>query len=73
MGVVTDTAPLSGKGVGYGAFGRSGVTAMVVEVLLGVCGFDVGRSVEMTMVNTDIDVQTSDMGGEVFQVKWTGY
>ena len=41
--MVTDTAPLSGKGVRYEAFGRSGVTAMVVEVLLGIGGFDVDR------------------------------
>ena len=36
--MITDKAPSSGKGVRYGAFGRSGVTAMVVEVLLGVGG-----------------------------------
>ena len=34
IGVVADTAPSSGKGVMYGAFGGGGVTAMVVEVLL---------------------------------------
>ena len=39
------------------------MTAMVVEVLLGVGRFDVHRSAEMTMFNTDIDVQKSDMGG----------
>ena len=32
IGVVADTAPSSGEGVRYGAFGRSGVTAVVVEV-----------------------------------------
>ena len=63
IGVVTDTAPSSGKGVRYGVFGRRGVTALIVEVLLGVGGFDVDRGAEMTMVNTDIDVQKSDMGG----------
>ena len=36
---------------------------MVVEVLLGVGGFDVDRGAEMNMFNTDIDVQKSDMGG----------
>ena len=36
---------------------------MVVEVSLDVGGFDVDRGVEMTMVNTDTDVQRSDMGG----------
>ena len=61
--MVTDTAPSSGKGVRYGAFGRCGVTAMVVEVLLGVGGFHVDRGAEMTMFNTDIDVQKCDMGG----------
>ena len=39
------------------------MTAMVVEVLLGVGGFDVDRGVEMTMFNRDINVQKSDMGG----------
>ena len=39
------------------------MTARVVEVLLGVGGFNVDRGVEMTMFNTDIDVQKSDMGG----------
>ena len=38
IGVATDTAPSSGKGVRYGAFGRSCVTAMVVEVLLELVG-----------------------------------
>ena len=33
--MVTDTASSSSKGVRYGAFGRCGVTDMVVEVLLG--------------------------------------
>ena len=61
--MVTDTVPSSGMGVRYGAFGGGGVTAVVVEVLLGVGGFDVDRGVEMTMFNTDIDVQKSDMGG----------
>ena len=36
---------------------------MVVEVLLGAGGFNVNRGAEMTMVDTDIDVQKSDMGG----------
>ena len=63
IGVVVDMAPSSGKGVRYGAFGGGGVTTMVVEVLLGVGGFDVDRGAEMTIFNTDIDVQKSDMGG----------
>ena len=40
MGVVADAAPSSGKGVRYGAFGGGGVTAMIVEVLLGVGRFE---------------------------------
>ena len=40
------------------------MTAIVVEVLLGVRGFDVDRGAEMTVVNTDIDIQKNDMGGE---------
>ena len=63
IGVIADTAPSSDKGVRYGAFGGGGVTAMVVEVLLEVGGFDVDRDAEMAMFNTDIDVQKSDMGG----------
>ena len=63
IGVVADTAPSSGKGVRYGAFGGGGVTAVVVEVLLGVGGFYVDRGAEITMLNMDIDVQKSDIGG----------
>ena len=62
--MVADTAPSTGKGVRYEAFGGGGVTALVVEVLLGVGGFDVVRGMEMTMFNTDIDVQKS-VPGEV--------
>ena len=54
--VVADTAPSSGKGLRYGLFGGGGVTAMVVEVFLGVGGFDVDRGAEMTMFNTSIDI-----------------
>ena len=61
--MVTDTATSTGKRVRYGAFGRSGVIAMVVELLLGVAGFNVDRGAEMTVVNTDTDIQKSDMGG----------
>ena len=55
--MVADTAPSSGKGVRYGAFTGGGATAMAVEVLLGVSGFDVDRGAEMTMFNTDIERQ----------------
>ena len=57
IGMVADTAPLSGKRVRYGAFGGGGVTALVVEVFLGVGWFDVGRGAEMAIFDTDIDVQ----------------
>ena len=60
IGVTADMAPLSGKGVRYGAFGGVGMTAMVVEVLLGVGGFDVERGAEMTMFNMDIDLWRAD-------------
>ena len=60
--MVSDMAP-SGKGVRYGELGGGGVTAMVVEVLLEVGGFDVDRGAEMTMFNMDIDIQRSGMGG----------
>ena len=63
MGVVADAAISSGKGVRYGAFGGGGVTAMVLEVLLGVGRFDVDRGAEMAIFNTDVDVQKGDMGG----------
>ena len=39
------------------------MTAMVVEVLLGVGRFDVDRGAEMAIFNMDIDVQKGDMGG----------
>ena len=53
IGVVADTAPSSGKGVRYGAFGGGGVTAMVVEILLGVGRFDVDRGAEMAIFNSN--------------------
>ena len=61
--MIADTVLSSGKAVRYGAFGGGGVTAMVMEVLLEVDGFDVDRGAEMTMFNTDINIQKSDMGG----------
>ena len=71
--MVADTASPSGNGVRYGAFGRCGVNSYVVEVLLGVDGFDVDRGAEMTMFNMDIDVQKSDMGGGSVPGEGTGY
>ena len=42
--MVTDLAPSSDKGVRYGVFGRCGLTAMIVEVLLGQrCRNDCGQ------------------------------
>ena len=60
--MVADTAPSSGKGVRCGAFGGGGVTALVVEVLLGVVWFDVDRGAEMTIFDVDIEVEKGDMG-----------
>ena len=62
VGMVADTVPSRGKGVRYGAFGGGGVTALVVEVLLGVGRSDVDRGAEMAIFDTDIDVQKVDMG-----------
>ena len=45
---------------------------MVVEVVLGVGGFNMDKDTELTMIDVDIDIQKNDVGGEVFQVKWTG-
>ena len=45
---------------------------MIVEILLGVCGFSMDKGAELALVNADIDVQKGDVGVEVFQVKWTG-
>ena len=39
------------------------MTAVVVKILLGVSGFNMARGGELTVVNTDIDVQKSDVGG----------
>ena len=36
---------------------------MIVEILLGVGGFNMDRGAELPMVNADIDVQKYDMGG----------
>ena len=62
VGMVTDTASSSGKGVRYGAFGGGEVTALVVEVLLGVGRFDMDKGPEMAIFDMDIDVQEGDMG-----------
>ena len=60
VGMVADMASSSGKGVRYGAFGGGGVTALVVEVLLGVGRFDVDRGAEMAIFDADIDVEKGD-------------
>ena len=38
------------------------MTALVVEVLLGVGWFDVDRGVEMAIFDADINVEKGDMG-----------
>ena len=39
------------------------MTALVVEILLGISGFNMGRGTVLTMVEADIYIQKSDMGG----------
>ena len=51
------------RGVRDEMFGECGVTAVVMEILLGVGGFNMDRGAELTMVDADIDVQISDVGG----------
>ena len=36
---------------------------MIVEILLGVGGFNMDRGVELTMVDADIDIQKNEVGG----------
>ena len=62
VGKIADTASSSSKGVRYGSFAGGGVTALVVEVLLGVVRFDVDRGAEMAIFNVDIDVENGVMG-----------
>ena len=37
---------------------------MIVEILLGVGGFNMDRGAELTMVDVSIDIQKGHMGGE---------
>ena len=59
-GWFTDVMPSSSEGVRDGTFGQCGVAAVIVEILLGVGGFNVNRSAELTVVDMNIDVQKSD-------------
>ena len=36
---------------------------MVVEILLGVGGFNMDKGAELTMIDVDIDIQKGDVGG----------
>ena len=36
---------------------------MIVEILLGIGGFNMDRGVELIMVDADIDIQKGDVGG----------
>ena len=38
------------------------MSAVIVEILLGVGGFNMDRGAELTMIDADIDVQKGDMG-----------
>ena len=55
-------AALGSKRIGDRAFGRYGVTTVVVQILLIVGGFDVDRGAELTLVDVNIDIQEGDMG-----------
>ena len=39
------------------------MTAVIMEIFLGVGGFNMDRGAELTMVDADIDIQKGDMGG----------
>ena len=70
--MVTDMTPSSGKGVRDKAFGCCGVTVMVMEVLLGVGGFDVDRGAEMTWSMWTWMSRKVTWEEKMFQVKWMG-
>ena len=55
--------PTSGEGVRDGEFSGCGVVALIVEILLGVGGFNIDRGVELAIVNADIDAHKGDVGG----------
>ena len=54
-----------------------GVATVIVEILLGVGGFNMDRGAELTRVDADIDVQKGDMGegsvpGEMDRIETVG-
>jgi hypothetical protein len=57
----------------YGAFGRWGMAAGKVEVLLVVSGPDVDRSAEVYLVNMDVNIKESGKRREMIQINQTGW
>ena len=47
----------------YGAFGRWGMAAGKMEVLLVVSGLDIDRSKKVQLVNNYVNIKEGDMGG----------
>ena len=45
-----DESPPGSKGIGDRAFGRNGVAAVVMQILLMVGGFDVDAGAELTLL-----------------------
>ena len=39
------------------------MTALIVEIFLGIGGFNTDRGAELTMVDPGIDIQKNDVGG----------
>ena len=39
------------------------MTAVIVEILLGIIGFNMDRDAELTIIDADINVQKGDLGG----------
>ena len=57
-----DAPPPGRKGIGDRAFGRYGVVTVVMQILLMVDGFDVDGSVELTLLDVNINIQEGDLG-----------
>ena len=57
-----DISPPGGKGIGDRAFGGYGMATVVVQILLMVGWFDVDGSVQLTLLDVNIDIQEGYMG-----------
>ena len=62
LGMGADAPPPGSKGLGDRAFGRYGVVTVVMQILLMVDGFDVDGSVELTLLDVNINIQEGDLG-----------